>query len=130
MIASPTPQFEIADEMRAVAERSVEQANTAFTNYMRAAEKAVSALEERVTASQVGALDISKKATTFAEQNVLSAFETAQKIVQTKDIQEVVRMHTEFLQSQIQALSEQVTDLGDTVSKLAMRPLENPGRLN
>lgn len=39
----------------------------------------------------------------------------------------MVRMHTEFLQSQIQALSEQVTDLSDTVNKLAMKPLENPG---
>ena len=55
----------------------------------------------------------------FAERNVLSAFEFAQKVVQTKDTQEFVRMQTEFVQSQIQALSEQVKDLGE-VSKAAM----------
>ena len=55
----------------------------------------------------------------FAERNVLSAFEFAQKIVQAKDIQELVRMQTEFVQSQIQVLSEQVKDLGETATKAA-----------
>ena len=120
MSASPTPQFEIPNEMRAVAERSVQQTKVAFQQLVQAAQKAVSPLEERVTASQVGALDTSKKAMTFAERNVLSTFEFAQKIVQTKDIQKLVRMQTEFLQSQTQALGEQVKDLGETVSKAAM----------
>jgi len=86
---------------------------------LQAAQEAVSTLEERVTASQLGALDISKKAMSFAERNVLSAFEFAQNVVQTKDIQELVRMQNEFVQSQMQALSEQVKDLGE-VSKAAM----------
>jgi phasin len=118
MSASPL-QFEIPNEMRAVAERSVEQAKAAFQQLLQAAQEAVSTLEERVTASQLGALDISKKAMSFAERNVLSAFEFAQKVVQTKDTQELVRMQTEFVQSQMQALSEQVKDLGE-VSKAAM----------
>jgi hypothetical protein len=47
MIANTTQPFEIPGEMRAVAERSVkhfEQAKLAFDTYMRATEKAVSAL--------------------------------------------------------------------------------------
>ena len=63
---------------------------------------------------------------TFAERNVLSAFELAQKIVQTKDIQELVRMQTQFLQLQMQALGEQVKDLGETVSKTAMDSAKTP----
>jgi len=47
MIESTTPRLEIPGEMRAVAERSVEQAKLAFNNYMRATEKAVSGLGER-----------------------------------------------------------------------------------
>ena len=38
MSASPTAQFEIPDEMRAVAERSVEQAKVAFQQLMQAAQ--------------------------------------------------------------------------------------------
>jgi hypothetical protein len=78
MIASPAPQFDIPNEMRAVAEQSVDQAKVAFRQLMQAAEEAVSMLE-RGEKSQVGALDISKKAMTFAERNVLSAFELAKK---------------------------------------------------
>ena len=50
----------------------------------------------------------------FAERNVLSAFEFAQKIVQAKDIDGFIRMQTEFVQSQIEVLSEQVKELGES----------------
>ncbi|NVO17979.1 MAG: phasin family protein [Rhodoplanes sp.] len=120
MIKGTTPPFEIPVEMRAVAERSVEQAKLAFNNYMQAAQEAVSTFEERVKASQVGAQGMSKKAMNFAERNVVSAFEFAQKVVQAKDIQELVRMQTEFVQTQMQVLSEQIKDLGDTATRTAM----------
>lgn len=123
-----TPPFEIPNEMRAVAERSVEQAKLAFNNYMQAAQEAVSTFEERVKASQVGAQGISKKAMTFAERNVLSAFEFAQKLVQAKDIQELVKMQSEFVQTQMQVLSEQVKDLGETATKTAMESVKAPGK--
>ena len=45
---------------------------------------------------------------------MLSAFDFAQKIVQAKDIDELIRMQTEFVQWQIQVLGEQVKDLGET----------------
>ena len=67
MTTSPTPQFEIPNEMRAVAERNVEQAKLAFNNSMQAGQEAVSALEKRVEASQGGALDISKKAMSLSK---------------------------------------------------------------
>jgi len=120
MTADPTPQLDIPNEMRVVAERSVDQAKSAFTGYMRAAEEAVSTLEDRVEASQVGAQDIGNEAMHFAERYVVSAFELAQKLLQAKDIQELVRIQTEFVQSQMRVLAEQVKDLGDTVSKTAI----------
>ena len=117
MSASPTPQLGIPNELRAVAELRIEQAKGAFADFMRAAQGAVSALEDRFTASQASANEIGDKAMSFAERNVSSAFELAQKIVQTKDIQELVRIQSEFAQSQMNVLSEQVKDLGETVSK-------------
>ena len=119
MTKGTTRPLEIPKEMRAVAEQSVEQAKLAFNSYLQAAQEAVSTFDQWVKASQVGAQGISKKAMSFAERNVLSAFEFAQKIVQAKDIQELIRMQTEFVQSQIQVLSEQVKDLGETATKAA-----------
>ena len=114
--------------MRAMAERSVEQAKLAFNNYIQAAQEAVSTFEQWGKASQVGAQGISKKAMSLAQCNVVSAFEFAQKIVQAKDIQELVRMQTEFVQSQMQVLSEQVKDLGETATKTAMESVKTPGK--
>lgn len=118
MNASARPQFEFPKEMRAIAKQSVDQAKVAFQQLVQAAEEAVSMLEQGEK-RQVGALDISKKAMAFAERNVLSAFELAQKIVYTRDIQDLVRMQTEFLQSQMHTLGEQVKDLSETVGKAA-----------
>jgi phasin len=127
MAESTTPKFEIADDMRVSAERGIEQAKFAFDNYMRATEKAVSLLETQVEASQRGGLEISKKAMTFAENNVRSAFEFANKIVQANDIQEVFQMQSQFVQAQMQILREQVTSLGETITKAAME-CSNPGK--
>ena len=88
-----------------MAERSDEQAKLAFTDYSQAAQEAVSTFDQWIEASQVGAQGISKKAMKFAQRNVLSAFDFAQKIVQAKDIDELIRMQTEFVQWQIQVLS-------------------------
>jgi phasin len=127
MIKGTTRPFEIPMEIRVVAERSVEQAKLAFTNYIRAAQEAIFTFEQWVKASQVGAQGISKKAMSFAERNVLSAFEFAQKIVQAKDIDEFIRMQTEFVQSQIQVLSEQVKELGETATKTAKESVKELG---
>ena len=94
-----TRPFEIPKEMRAVAEQSVEQAKLAFNNYLQAAQEAVCTFDEWVKASQVGAQAIAKKTMSFAERNVLSAFEFAQKIVQAKDIEELIQTQSEFVQS-------------------------------
>ena len=109
-----TRPFGIPKEMQAVAEQSVEQAKVAFNNYLQATQEAVSTFDQWVKGSQLGAQGLCNKAMNFAQRNVLSAFEFAQKIVQAKDIDEFVRMQAEFVQSQIQVLSEQVKHLGET----------------
>jgi phasin len=122
-----TTPFEIPNEMRAVAEQSVEQAKLAFNSYIQAAQEAVPTFEQWVKASQVGAQGLCNKAMNFAQRNVLSAFEFAQKIVQAKDIQEIIQTQTEFVQSQMQVLSEQVKDLGEAATKAAMDSLKDIG---
>jgi phasin len=119
MTTSTPPRFDIADDMRVTAERSVEQAKLAFDNYMRATEKAVSALEAQVEVGQRGALDISKKAMGFAESNVRSAFEFAHKIIQANDIQDVLQMQSQFVEAQMKVLRDQVMGLGETINKAA-----------
>ena len=56
----------------------------------------------------------------FAEQNIANSFEFAQKLVRAKDIQEVMALQQEYLQTQMKAMSEQAKDLGSVATKAAM----------
>lgn len=126
MTKNTTPFFEVPAEMRAVAERSVEQAKVAFNQYIQAAQEAVSTFEGRVHATQAGTKDVSRKAMSYAEQNVAIAFDFAQKLVHAKDVQDLIRLQTEYVQAQIRALSDQAKDLGEIASKTAMGSVKTP----
>jgi hypothetical protein len=120
MIKDTTQSFEIPNEMRTLAERNVEQAKLAFTDYLRAAREAASNFDRWAQASQVGAQNFSKKVIGFAQSNGLSAFDFAQKMVQAKDLGELIQIQRMFFEWQIQALSEQVKELGETAATSAI----------
>ena len=102
-------------------QQSVEQAKHALTNYDQAAQEAVSTFDQWIEASQIGSQAIGKKAMKIAQRNVLSAFDFTQKVVQAKDINELIRMQTEFVQRQIEVLGEQLKDLGETAANVTAK---------
>ncbi len=116
---SPAPSFEIPAEMRAFAERSFEQAKIAFDKFMETAQSTMNTLEGQSKVTQAGAKEISQKIMSFAEQNVATAFDYAQKLVQAKDPQSLMALHGEFVQAQMQVLAEQARELGEIASKTA-----------
>jgi phasin len=115
-----TGKFEIPTDVRTFAEQSVEQARRAFDGFISASQKATSAMEGQAAAAQSGAKDLRERAMVFAEKNVASSFEFAQKLVRASNPEEFMRLQTEFVKSQMQALTEQAQELGQTVSKAAM----------
>jgi len=112
-----TGQFEIPRDMRTFAEQSVEQARRAFDSFMTAAQRTASNIEGQTSAVQTSAKDIRQRAMTFAEKNVATSFEFAQKLLQAKDIEEVTRLQTEFVQRQMQTLTEQAQELGQSATR-------------
>jgi hypothetical protein len=57
----------------------------------------------------------------FNEINGLT-FEFAQKLTRAKDLQELVQIQTEFMQTQLKALNQQAQDLGETANKGSSGP--------
>jgi hypothetical protein len=57
---------------------------------------------------------------TFAQQNIMASFEFAQKLLRARDVQEMMRLQTEYIQSQMQVLNDQAKELGQSASKVAM----------
>src|SRR4249920_1124087 len=103
-------QFEIPTDMRKMTEQSMEQVKTAISGYLQFFQRAVSG-------NVMGKSELSNKVLNYAERNVASAFEFAQRLVQVRDIQDLHRLQTEFVQAQMQALTEQAKDLSETATK-------------
>jgi phasin len=112
-------EMEITPEMRAFAEKSVEQARKAFDSYMEVATKALSAAEGSADILQSGTRELGRTAIGFAEDNVNAAFAFAEKVVRAKDPSEVLRLQSEFVQAQMKAFAEQAKALGEAAGKTA-----------
>ena len=110
--------FAVPPEMRAIAEKSVEQARKAFDGFVSAAEKATAGLEQRAEVARAGAKDVAQKAMSFAEQNVANSFDLAQKLVTAKDINEVVQLHADYVRKQMDLLARQAEELSQSASKM------------
>jgi phasin len=111
--------FEIPAEMRAFAEKSVEQAKQAFDSFISAAQHAVNTAETHAATARSGAKEIGEMAIGFTQRNVASSFEFAEKLVRAKDAQELTALHTDYVKSQIAALTDQAKELSKQAAKLA-----------
>src|SRR5712671_6079334 len=119
-MANESWNFEVPTQMRQFAEQSLEQARKAVDGFINAAHKTATTIESQTSAAQSGAKDVGAKAMSFAEQNIATSFEFAQKLVRAKDLQEVMALQQEFLQSQMKVMNEQAKDLGSAATKTAM----------
>ena len=115
-----TPQFEIPSEMRVMAQRSIEQARLVFEKYMQMTWDASSTFDARVETGQVDVQGVRNKTINFVLQNITMTFEFYQRFVQVKDSEGLLRLLNDFIQSQMQNLSEQMKDLGLALSRMAM----------
>jgi len=96
------------------AEHTVDLARGAMENYLEFFQKAM-------FASPWAQTDLNKKIQSYAGKNLATTFEFAHKLTKAKDLQELVQIQTDFMQTQMRALSEQAKDLGETATKEATK---------
>ena len=112
--------FEIPKEMRSMAQASFDQARKGFEKFIASAQATAGSLEERGASVRAGAKDVGAKAIAYAEKNVQASLDYAQSLLHAKDLTEVMRLHGEYVQSQMRSLAEQASEMGQTVSRAAM----------
>jgi phasin len=113
-------RFEIPKEMRSMAEASFDQARKAFEQFLSSAQQTAGSLEERGATVRAGAKDIGAKAMSYAEKNVQASLDYAQSLLHAKDLTEIMRLHSEYVQAQMRSLAEQASEMGQIVSRAAM----------
>ncbi len=110
--------YQVPNEVRDFAEKSVEQARKAFEGFAGAAQKALNSTTD-LPIVPPGAKDVGSKAFSYAEANVNAAFDLAQKLVKAKDPQEVFQLQADFVKSQFEAIQEQTKELGAAIQRSA-----------
>ena len=94
----------------AMVSQNIDQAAKAMQNYLQF-------VQQGISSTPWGKTDLSEKIQSNLEKNIATAFEYARKLISAKDIQDAVRIQTEFMQTQLQTLNEQAKDLGETATK-------------
>jgi phasin len=113
-------RFEIPKDMRSMAEASFDQARKAFEKFLASAQATAGTIEERGETVRAGAKDIGAKAISYAEKNVQASLDYAQSLLHAKDLTEIMKLHSEYVQTQMRSLAEQASEMGQIVSKAAM----------
>ncbi len=98
------PRLEVPPELRELAEKTIEQAEKAFALFFDAASKSMSSIPGAGT-------EISKQALSFTEENMKASFEHARKLVHATDLQEALRLQSEFLRSQFTNAGEHMREI-------------------
>jgi phasin len=110
--AKMEPKLEVPAEVRALAEKTIEQAEKAFGMFFTAANKSIASIPTPAT-------EISKQALSYTEQNMKAAFDHARKLVQATDLQQAMQIQSEFLKSQFTAAGEHMRQISGEVMSAA-----------
>ncbi len=119
-MADGNERFEIPKEMRSMAEASFDQARKAFEAFMGTAQQTASTFNGTGEAARANAKEISAKAIAFAEKNVQASLAYAQQLIHAGDLAEVMRLHTEYVQTQMRTLADQASEIGQAVTRAAL----------
>jgi phasin len=108
-------KMEIPAQVRELAEKSLDQTDKAFSSFMEAASKSVSMVPGPITNVAIQALAIT-------ESNLKAFLEHAKKLVQVKEIDEIMQLQSEFMRNQFGAAAEQFKQILGGASSAANDP--------
>jgi hypothetical protein len=93
-----------------LAEHSMEKAQGAMKNYF-------AWLQSAMSAAPWGSTDLNKKLLDYSAENTAAAFEFVQKLVRARNWEDVGKIQSEFMSTQLHSLNEQAKSIGETYNK-------------
>jgi phasin len=111
--------FQVPEEMRTMAERSVTQTRQALESFLGAARRTAETMEQTTEKVQAGAKDMAQRTLSAAEQNIRTSLDYAERLVRAKDLQEAAQIQSEFVRTQAEAMQAQMKEFG-SVAQSAM----------
>src|SRR3954454_8583626 len=102
--------FQVPEEMRTMAEKSLEQARQALESFLQAARRTAETMEQTTDKAQAGAKDMAQRTFSAAEQNLRASLDYAKRLVRAKDLQEVGQIQSEFARTQAEAMPAEMRE--------------------
>ncbi|GEM_PF-6557001 len=114
-----TKAADMPEEVKAVAEKSVEQAREALEKVNTAANENVKVFDETATALKDGTSEFQVKMVEMAQANLDAGFEHARKLMSAKDPKTAFELQEAFLRDRAQTMTRQMQELGTMSMQLA-----------
>jgi hypothetical protein len=106
MAKDKQPFEALSETAKEVVDQNVEKARGAMDNYFSFLGKMCSP-------------DLTEKMKNYTAQNISASADCVHKLSQAKDFQEVFRIQTEFMQTQLNSFAEQARSFGEAYNKAA-----------
>jgi len=116
------------DQIRAFAEKGVEQSKEAYAKLKTGAEEAQKALETTLETVKSASTDLSLKSISAMRVNAEANFAHLEALVGAKSLSEVVELQTAFLRKRVELTVEQVKEFQAASTKVAeevAKPIKN-----
>lgn len=91
----------------------------------QAMETYVSWLQKAMSASPWANVDLNKKLLSYATENVTASVGLVQKLSQAKDVEQVVKIQTEFMSQQLNSFNEQTKTIAEIFTKAVQDTTKN-----
>ncbi len=108
-----------ADQVRAFAEKGVEQSKEAYAKLKTGAEEAQKAFESTYETVKTVGSDLSLKTISALRTNAEASFSHLEALVAAKSLSEVVELQTAFLRKSVETAVEQAKQMQAVTSKAA-----------
>src|SRR3954454_22873999 len=96
--------FQVPEEMRTMAERSVTQTRQALESFLQAARRTSESMEQTSGRVQASSKDMAQKTLSAVEQNLRSSLDYAERLVRAKSVQEITEIQPECARTQTEAM--------------------------
>ena len=102
-----------------VVEKTIDQTRGALDNYL-------SFMQKAFPFYPVGGTELAEKMSGYTAQNISAARDFVHKLSQAKDFQDIIRIQTEFMQTQFSVFTEQTKSLTEAFTKAATTTVKPP----
>jgi phasin len=115
----PKVTMEVPPQVREFAKKSVDQAEKAISSFIESASKSAAGMPAPMD-------DVAKQALAITEANLKASFDHARKLMQAKDINEIMQIQSEFLRNQFGVATDQFKQMTSGAASAVNDDKEKP----